>query len=95
MRRTTNFACLAALSVAVEGSIAIAGNEPTEGSCSVVSSDSSGVNATIPVGALHVISATASTGPFLLPSGITSSAKAVSDASAYPGQQAAIRLDCV
>jgi len=78
MRRTTYFASLlAVLSLAFEGPVAIAGNEPTEGSCAVVSSDASGVNATIPLEALHVIAATASTGPFVLPAGSPSSSKVV------------------
>jgi hypothetical protein len=77
MRHTTDFAfLLAVLSFAFEISAASAGKEPTEGSCAVVS-DTSGVNATIPVGALHVIAATASSGPFVLPLGSPTSVKAV------------------
>jgi hypothetical protein len=77
MRCTTDFVfLLVALSFAFEAPAVIAGTEPAEGSCAVVS-DASGVNATIPVGALHVLAATASTGPFLLPAGSPTSVKAV------------------
>jgi hypothetical protein len=78
MRCATGFVFpLTVLSIAFEFPAAIAANEPTEGSCAVVSSDAAGSSTTIPVEALHVITATASSGPFRLPEGSPASAKAV------------------
>jgi hypothetical protein len=78
MRSTTNLTfLLAVLTPAFDDHAAIAENDATEGSCSVVATDASGGNATIPIDDLHVLAATASAGAFLLPAGSPSSAKAV------------------
>jgi hypothetical protein len=77
MRRTKDFACPLALFSLAFWIPAIGQNEPVEGSCAVISSDASGINATTTVETLHVVAATASTGPFLLPPESPASAKAV------------------
>jgi hypothetical protein len=77
MRPTKDFAFPLAVFSLAFWIPAIGQNEPAEGSCAVISSDASGVNATKTVETLHVAAATASAGPFLLPSGSPASAKAV------------------